>query len=233
MKKSYAALFSFCLFTCVIFLGKMTAQCAAISIDTLYLESNQNYIRGSVVNEGDWYIIYPYFKLALDPNGFVFSDSHSVPSYLDHANGTNNGVTDFGVEATLLVPYDSIPENTALSGTLTIEDPNDSTVTCTIPFDWTVKPGGQTVSSNLTKHSAADIAIFPNPISSGTLRVESAETKVDKAELVDLDGRAVYLDNDLSSKGEFNIDMDGFAPGLYFLRLYADGGSVTKKVVKL
>jgi hypothetical protein len=67
------------------------------------------------------------------------------------------------------------------------------------------------------------IVLYPNP-AKDQLMIDCYE-KINSVEVVDVLGKAVYVGK------ESTIDVSNFAKGNYFVRIYTDNGSVTKKVI--
>jgi|GEM_PF-1083205 len=74
------------------------------------------------------------------------------------------------------------------------------------------------------------ITLIPNP-TTGELRIESGEMKVDKVEILDVVGRVIFSQNFTSSSYQ-KIDISHINSGVYFVRLTTEQGKVVKKVVK-
>ena len=76
--------------TMILFIGmnrKSDAQCHAISIDSLFFDQSDAEIKGNIVNEGGWYIIYPILTMDLDTNQYISSHARLIPSYMDSSGG--------------------------------------------------------------------------------------------------------------------------------------------------
>jgi hypothetical protein len=76
------------------------------------------------------------------------------------------------------------------------------------------------------------VSVYPNP-SSNSISVFVKDRKLDKIELLDMQGRLIRsvaveeLKNDVTS-----IKLDGLANGIYFVRAKAGGEAVVVKFVK-
>ncbi|MDR1847257.1 MAG: leucine-rich repeat protein [Bacteroidales bacterium] len=71
--------------------------------------------------------------------------------------------------------------------------------------------------------ATANISLYPNPASE-TINITCGE-KINSIEVVDLLGKVIYQGN------KTTIDVSTFAKGNYFVRIYTDNGSITKKVI--
>jgi len=69
------------------------------------------------------------------------------------------------------------------------------------------------------------IQVYPNP-TSGELRIESVDIRVESVDIFDVYGRNV------GSKLGVVFDISNFPTGIYFLKIHTENGIVTKKVVK-
>ena len=69
------------------------------------------------------------------------------------------------------------------------------------------------------------IHIYPNP-ASGSISISCEDNDASMIEIIDRLGRVVYKDK-TSVCEELSIDISGYTPGLYFVRLVEDSGKVT------
>ncbi len=92
-------------------------------------------------------------------------------------------------------------------------------------YNFNLSDFGITFSSNdeITKKNG--ISIYPNP-SSSTISINCDIYNTSQIEIMDRLGRVVYKDK-TSECEEKSIDISGYAPGLYFVRLIGDSGKVT------
>jgi len=73
------------------------------------------------------------------------------------------------------------------------------------------------------------VRIYPNP-TTGELRVESGELRVDSIEIFDLFGKTCNVSRVTCNENEMDIS---FLPaGIYFLRITTENGVIVRKVVK-
>ncbi len=94
-----------------------------------------------------------------------------------------------------------------------------------VPKDTCFNPNGV----NEIFNSAA--SIFPNP-SSGNIFLDFGNKNFGKAKVSfsDVIG-SVLLETTISASGKQMLDVSGFSNGIYFVRINADAGSVTKKII--
>ncbi len=93
--------------------------------------------------------------------------------------------------------------------------------------------GENTGINNIEDFSAE---IYPNPVASElTVAINTEESQVINAEIVDLTGRTIYTEqfNHTGGPQDFKISVNNFAKGVYFLRLNThNGNNVQKFIVK-
>ena len=75
------------------------------------------------------------------------------------------------------------------------------------------------------------ITVIPNP-TTGELRVESGELKIDKIDVFDIVGRTVSSHHLIISSSHHKIDISHLNSGIYFIKTTTNQGDVVKKVVK-
>ena len=74
--------------------------------------------------------------------------------------------------------------------------------------------------------------IYPNPNNGEfTINANFNETQNIKLDIVDMYGRVIYSDNYNNNIVNQNIDVKGFAKGIYYVRLTTDNNSMVKKVI--
>lgn len=74
-----------------------------------------------------------------------------------------------------------------------------------------------------------DLTIYPNPAKDEVYI--TSDSKVSKAELIDVTGRVVSV-QDIQSNNKPKVDTSKLTKGVYILKLHTDKGVVTKKVIK-
>ena len=87
----------------------------------------------------------------------------------------------------------------------------------------------------ISKNETSGVAVYPNP-TTGELRIESGELRIDNVEVFDIYGRkheSTKARRDEGAKGEFVMDISELAVGVYFVKITTEGGEVVKKVVKM
>jgi len=75
------------------------------------------------------------------------------------------------------------------------------------------------------------ITIFPNP-TTGKLRIENGELKIEKIELFDLAGKIILSHPLITSSSHQELDMTNLSAGIYLITIHTEKGIVHKKVVK-
>jgi len=211
---------------------KNFAQCSDLSITTIYYDSVEHSIKGELLNAGSWYVIYPIYHISVDTNTYISANNFIIPSYLDSAGGTNNGINPYFFQATLHVPCDSIPANTLISGTITVTDPNDTSIVCVLPFQWPINCGSLTTSINeleLNRH----LTIYPNPLTSNNLTVRIDYLRPSRLEIFDLTGKLIFQNKVNASSQIQQIDLSGIKNGSYIIKVLTDEGWMSKKLIKM
>jgi len=99
----------------------------------------------------------------------------------------------------------------------------------------------QSVSSvsSVCQKNIENITLHPNP-TTGELRIESGDLKVDKIEVFDIYGRIVSSNHLIPSSSNHlipsssnqKIDLSNLNSGIYFVKITTDVGEVVKKVIK-
>ena len=83
-------------------------------------------------------------------------------------------------------------------------------------------------------NESAEITLFPNP-TTGELRVESGELRVETIVVFDMLGRKVMTVTEsqiANRKSQITFDISNVPAGVYFVRIQTENGVVTRKVVK-
>ena len=78
-------------------------------------------------------------------------------------------------------------------------------------------------------HSAENIRVFPNP-SQGKVYVRTESQPVRELQVLDMFGRV--LSHRSMAENEFTVDLSGYAPGAYILRMVTDKGVETSRIIK-
>ena len=77
-----------------------------------------------------------------------------------------------------------------------------------------------------------NIAVYPNP-TSGKLRIESIELKIDEVVIFDIYGIAQKIENrKLKTEKEFSMDISDLSPGVYLLKIKTEQGETIRRVLK-
>jgi len=76
-----------------------------------------------------------------------------------------------------------------------------------------------------------NITIYPNP-TTGKLRMENGELKIEKVEIFDVYGKSHSLLITRHEPGETVIDIANLSSGIYMIAIHTDKGTIHKKVVK-
>jgi hypothetical protein len=207
-------------FVACIHFGKAQTVCDSLSVDTVYVDANSFNI--TVYNSSEHFIVYPYFSILLDANPYIsFNNNLMVPSFLSTPSDANAGFTGGNYFNINLTPASQVPQNTLLTGMLMIQDPNDSTFLCGLPFSFLY--GDQLASTS--ELSGNQFTIFPN-LSAGLLTIQSKEEEATIA-VIDQFGR-IIKSIELNA-GNTIIQLE--EAGLYYIQISSKQGQLTQKIM--
>lgn len=86
---------------------------------------------------------------------------------------------------------------------------------------------GTFLGVNISSHANFSLSIFPNPVKN-TLNIKFENVNISKIEIIDLLGKPV-----ISQQANIeSIDVNYLKSGIYFLKLYTDKETITKKFIK-
>jgi hypothetical protein len=78
----------------------------------------------------------------------------------------------------------------------------------------------------------SEISVYPNPASDVVNIVNPSNAKSLSAEVLDMNGRVVAVDNSLGNTSEGTISISHLETGMYTLRIYSETGQKMFKIVK-
>jgi hypothetical protein len=175
--------------------------CDSLSVDSVIIENNTFQI--SVYNSSQTFIAYPYFTVDLDENPYIdFIDSLTVPTFLSVPSDANNGFTVGFYSNVTIAGASSVPNNSIFSGNLIIQDPNDSTFYCSLPFSFTY--GNQI--ADLETFDQNSIQLYPNP-TSGTFKLISSDEAL--VSISDANGRVIFQELKVDTTTTLQLENDG------------------------
>ena len=200
--KSSIKIFLFTSFLSMFTTVHAQSVCDSLSVDTVIIENNTFQI--TVYNSSQTFIAYPFFTVDLDENPYIdFIDSLSVPTFLGIPSDASNGFTSVYYSSVTIANAATVPSNTLFTGHLIIQDPNDSTFYCSLPFSFTY--GNQV--ANLATFDSDIIQLYPNP-STGIFNISSSEEAI--VTITDANGRVVLQDFKVDKTTTFHLENDGF-----------------------
>ena len=82
--------------------------------------------------------------------------------------------------------------------------------------------------SNISFSDSKELSIYPNPTSN--LFTFNSEKVISKIEIFDVLGALMYTTNQKSET--ISIDFSSYAKGVYFVTVFNELGSISRKVVK-
>ena len=85
-------------------------------------------------------------------------------------------------------------------------------------------------TTGIAERDNSDIRVYPNP-TTGELKIESVNTKIDNVEVYDIAGKLVQTHR-LNSTTNAILDVSTLANGTYLVNIYSEGQKTTKKFVK-
>lgn len=215
--KKFTLVLSF--IVCIHF-GKAQTICDSLSVDTVYVDANSFNI--TVYNSSEHFIVYPYFSILLDANPYIsFNNNMMVPSFLSTPSDANAGFTSGNYFNINLTPAAQVPQNTLFTGMLMIQDPNDSTFLCGLPFSFLY--GDQLAS--ITELSENQFTIFPNP-SAGLFTIQSKE---EEGTILVIDQFGRIIQSTELNAGNTILQLD--EAGLYFIQISSKQGQITQKIM--
>ncbi len=207
-------------FIACIHFGKAQTVCDSLSVDTVYVDANSFNI--TVYNNSEHFIVYPYFSILLDANPYIsFNNNLMVPSFLSTPSDANAGFTSGNYFNISLTPASQVPQNTLFTGMLMIQDPNDSTFLCGLPFSFLY--GDQLAS--ITELSENQFIIFPNP-SAGLFTIQSKE---EEGTIVVIDQFERIIQSTELNAGNTIIQLEEV--GLYCIQISSKQGQFTQKIM--
>ena len=86
------------------------------------------------------------------------------------------------------------------------------------------------ISTGIADFTAEKIRVYPNP-TTGELRIENGELKINNVEIFDVYGRKISSHHLIPSSSH-HLDISHLPTGLYFVKIATEQGAVVKKVVK-
>ena len=212
----------------LLFTAKTNAQtiCDSISIDTVFVDAN--FFNISVYNSSQHFIAYPYFTAVMADNPYItLNDSLTIPTFLSIPGDGNNGYTSAVYIDVNIAPASTVPSNTLFTGTLTIQDPNDSTFSCSKAFSF--RYGDMLTSLNELQEDM--LKIYPNPTSGlFTVSLATENANIESIRLYNISGQLVkQLNNVNSNNSSFNVNE--LSQGVYIIQVLTDNGVENRKVV--
>ena len=198
---------------------KAQTICDSISIDTAFVD--QTSVQVTVYNSSSHFIVYPLCTAILDPNPYiVLNDSVTIPSFLSIPGDANNGYTTAFYLASIPAAA-TVPWNTLFTGTLIIQDPNDSSFICSKSFSFNYG----TMVFSISELQPGGILLYPNP-SSGDFKLLLSTENADVT-VKDVAGREIFKTIALHGINNLRIETDG----IYFVKVMTKQGVAEQKIV--
>ncbi|MDR0206170.1 MAG: T9SS type A sorting domain-containing protein [Bacteroidales bacterium] len=90
---------------------------------------------------------------------------------------------------------------------------------------------GKLNTMSIKEPAIPDVSVFPNP-TTGELRIENRELKIDNVDIYDVFGRKHKGTKARRHEEEWSLDLSNLANGVYLLRIQTEQGIITKKIIK-
>src|SRR5690606_986902 len=144
----------------------------------------------------------------------------------DPLNQGNNFVGDIGSSVTGPFSVDVAPGWFEIVFTNTAAPDN-------CDFSFTIDDGGTGLiqcddsTAGISDNQLNLIQIYPNPASE-VVNFKMDGVEISSVELIDLSGKLIVSKKELLNN---QLDVKGFAPGLYFIKVISENASITKKLI--
>ena len=216
---TFLFLSKFLLFTfCILLFSASFAQITREQADVIVLEHIQN----EVISP---YFLYVYVNLPND-EGIALTTYHEENMKVKYACWAYYLNEHQEVSETTRHRYLFVKENNGnLLEIITYNDLGTADFT-----QWELMPLG------VNEMAESDIRIYPNP-TTGELRIENGELKIENVEIFDIYGRKVLAPSlTVLQFGKLtasqSYDLTVLQPGIYFIKIETEAGIITKKVIK-
>ncbi len=123
------------------------------------------------------------------------------------------------------IPGTTINNGSTITVTITARDESFNTGTCT--FEVTFESDLGVEDPQLAK-----IALYPNPATDYITIANPEGALLETAEIMDMQGRVVQTTDLSNASADQKVDVQGYASGLYFIRISSETGSIIKRFVK-
>ncbi|WP_299225187.1 T9SS type A sorting domain-containing protein, partial [uncultured Psychroserpens sp.] len=163
------------------------------------------------------------------PSGTVIENvgDFILPDYISDNTVVVSDNCDFSVVQTP-VPGTILPDGDYIIS-FVVTDDFGNTAECS--FD--LKVEDTTLSTAGYKLLDRDISLFPNPVVNILTIKNSSSLELVDVEIIDVTGKTVNRVNLKKSTQNVKVSLDGFASGMYFVKVNAlNNSSITKRVIK-
>lgn len=144
------------------------------------------------------------------------SSDGSVWESLTYTRPTGSGTSSW----ILIEPVGNIPSASNLR--IRFTNPNDSNVGFRIDD---LKLTGTDTTLSTSNEMKGEFKIYPNPVADGTIYITNQNNDELDVKIYDIMGKMVK-----STKAIDKVSIDGFASGIYLMRIELKGQSITKKI---
>ena len=102
-----------------------------------------------------------------------------------------------------------------------------------LPLPYTFAPYSISCPTSLANETfnldSSNFTTFPNP-TNNFVNIETKESKIQKVELYDINGKLLFVE--IHNSNKVKIDISSLEKGIYFLKLFAKEGILNSKIIK-
>ena len=156
-----------------------------------------------------------------NPSNFNWQEVPNVEVPL-HPNGSGSLFT-YNAES---IDISELPENAYIAFRY-------NTTNGQLATRWTIdnfRITGEQVLSSSSFSNTLEVKLYPNPLKNSHIHLNFNSSDRKRIELYDLNGKILLTKH--SKQNYFKEDLNWLTPGIYFFKIYQNGNSVIKKLVK-
>lgn len=182
--------------------------CDSVQVFTVNVNQNTQKLELLMWNQSHMGFNGPQMSGVLNANPYLtLSTQPAVNSYLNPVT-TNNGQTGFAIFISAFTPASIVPTGTVFTGTVTLYNPNDLSVSCDYNISFTYGTGPVGIASLVFPEA---LQAHPNPATE-VITLGENETQPHQWKIFDSYGKLVLTST------ESRIDISGLPSGIYIFR---------------